>query len=582
MRKNRRMIFDSLQQTIFVLVIVLIIIPTMTLGIISYNKYAEIITEKVSTLNSNNIAQIGSNIEDIFNDLRNNSLSFYQNDMVRNYLMAGAGIERVKAQIQLDQFILNKLAYEEYMKAVDIRRMDGTQYNSNVTVEGISNKLHTGLLNLKGHTKFIRDVKSTSLYSNEEMYGFGRAIYDINNVGRPIGSMQIYFNKKDIMNLLTGGKIGEGSEYYIVDKGTVIISPEDDRIGRRLEDLIGKVTLSEKQASKTIRVNGVSQMLTYYHMSYPDWYLVHVVPLDQINREQTVIRQIIIYTLLFAILICSFMAYLLSKSVIRPLKTVANSMKNIEQENFRITIPEAGYEEITILVHSFNRMSKRLDELVNRIYAAEIKERDAQIKAMQAYINPHFLYNTLDTICWMSRMENAYETSHLIEALSKLFRLSVQSTERTTTVGVELEYIESYIQIQQCRYMDTIEFVLEVDESLKSCETVRFVLQPLVENAIIHGIEPSGESGTITISIKKEEDKLIYIVKNDGRDADIPELEELLKHYGGGLHGLGICSINDRIQLCYGAEYGLRFQGNKPHGLQVLVIQPFIMEKRLG
>lgn len=579
MQKKRLKIFGSLQYTIFVLILVLIIVPTMTLSIISYNKYAEIITDKVSTLNRNNIVQIGSNIEDIFNDLRNNSLSFYQNDTVRNYLLADDPKEIVKAQIQLDQFILNKLAYEEYMKAVDIRRMDGTQYNSSLIVEGISDILHNKLLKLKGHADFIQNIPNLNEYNNEEMYGFARAIYDINNVGKPIGSMQIYLDKSYIMDLLTGNELGENSEYFIVEADKVIISSQEKRVGTTLENLIGKVDLSEKQASTTIKVNNEAQMLTYYHMDYPNWYLVHVIPLNQINREKTVIRQIIAFTFILAILICSFMAYLLSKSVIKPLKTVANSMKHIEQENFQITIPETGYEEITVLVHSFNKMSKRLDELVNRIYAAEIKERDAQIKAMQAYINPHFLYNTLDTICWMSRMENAYETSYLIEALSKLFRLSVKSSERTTTVGAEIEYIESYIQIQQCRYMDTIEFVLEVDETLKSCETARFVLQPLVENAIIHGIEPTGERGTITITIKQEEDKLIYIVKNDGINADIHEMEELLKHYDGGLHGLGICSINDRIQLCYGAEYGLRFMANQPHGLQVWVIQPFIMEK---
>ncbi len=581
MKKKPFRIFATLQHTIFILILGLIIVPTTTLGLISYSEYAKIITEKISTLNMNNIEQIGSNIEDVFHNIRNNSLSFYQNDMVRNYLLAEDSKEQTKAFIQLDRFILNKLAYEEYIKAVDIRRMDGTQYNSNVIVEGISDELHDQVLKLNGRADFIQDIENRYQDSyGEKMYGFARSINDINNISQPIGSMQLYLNKSDIMDLLSSSELANGSEYYIVEAGKVIISPEEKWIGTKLEDILGKVNMSQDQDCTTINIQGEAQMLTYYHLEYPDWILVHIVPLNQINREQSVIQQIIRSTIVLAILICSLMAYLMSKSVIKPLRRVAQSMKNIEQENFQITIPEVGYEEITVLVHSFNKMSNRLDELVNRIYAAEIKERDAQIKAMQAYINPHFLYNTLDTICWMSRMENAYETSHLIEALSKLFRLSVDSTERTTTVRMELEHIESYIQIQQCRFSDSIEFVMDIDESLKDCETARFILQPLVENSIIHGIEPSGKSGNITITIKRVEDKLIYIIKNDGLDADIVELEELLKHYAGGLRGLGICSINDRIQLCYGKDYGLQFVKNQPHGLQVWVIQPFIMEKR--
>ena len=132
--------------------------------------------------------------------------------------------------------------------------------------------------------------------------------------------------------------------------------------------------------------------------------------------------------------------------------------------------------------------------------------------------------------------------------------------------------------IQECRHTDSIEFAVEADEGVMGCETVRFVLQPLVENAIVHGLEPTGEPGTIWIRIYREENDLIMTVENDGMDADTEELKALMDQYREGLKGMGLSNVNDRIRLCYGEEYGLRFEKRIPKGLIVRVVQPFILE----
>ena len=216
-----------------------------------------------------------------------------------------------------------------------------------------------------------------------------------------------------------------------------------------------------------------------------------------------------------------------------------------------------------------------MDELVNQVYLAQIKEKDAQLQAMQAYINPHFLYNTLDTICWMSRMEDAQETCNLIEALSKLFRMSARDTRKVISVEQELEYINSYIMIQECRHTDFIQFEVQAQEETLKCQTVRFILQPLVENAILHGLEPTGRPGKLSIDIRRQEDKLVMTVEDDGMGADIEELRELLQSHPEGLRGMGISNVNDRIRLCFGEEYGIFFYNAEGGGLRVQAVQPF-------
>lgn len=562
-----------MQYTIFFLTVLLTVIPAFILGIVFYNQYSKIITEKVSRLNMSNTLQIGANIEGILRNVQNNSLVLYQDGTVRKYLLEE---ENLKNLTQLDNVIRNKIAYEEFVSEIDIKRMDGKQYSSNSETAGIDNEIGEKLMLLKGKPFFNTSVASGPKKDKKIMFGYGRVINDIYGNNTPIGILQLYIKKNTILKMFENIQMAKSNEFYIVEQGKVIVSSDDKYQGLNIDEVIGKIPLNEKQYSQNTEIKGEKRLLTYYELKYPNWVLINMVSMDQIYSEKIVVGQSILVTILLGIVISSVLAMILSKWVIKPLKVISKSMRNIEEENFKIKIPEEGYRELSSLAHSFNNMSEKLDELVNKIYAVQIKEKDAQIRAMQAYISPHFLYNTLDTICWMSRMENAYETCNLIEALSKLFRLSVKDTSKTTTVKTELEHIENYIMIQECRHFGNIEFVMRVDETLLSCETVRFVLQPLLENAIIHGIEPKGEFGKVVIEIKKDKNNLVFMIANEGEDVNTKELENLLKNDSAENKGLGLRNVNDRIQLHFGETYGIKFEKNIPNGLIVIVVQPLL------
>ena len=570
-------VFGSLQKTIFAVILVLIVVPTTLLGVISYGQYRKIITANARTLNLSNTSQIASNIEGILKNIRNSSLSFYQNDMVRDYLLAKEPRQVEDAWYSLNQYTLNQLAYEEYIYAVDFVRMDGQQYSSSSVTEGISEEVREILLAKDGGAVFRTDVRVADYgdLKSDELYGYARCIHDINDIGTPIGFQQIYLKKQELLRLLNDYR-ADGEEYYIVENGDVIISTDEETVGMPVTSVFPKLNLSEEYSSQQMKVDGAMVMTACARVKYPGWYVVKQISLSEIDGETAVVRQLLISAGILAVVLCAMAGFFLSRFVIRPLKELESSMKHIEEDNFKRKLPEEGYQELSLLARAFNRMSTRLDELVNRVYLAEIREKDAQIRAMQAYINPHFLYNTLDTICWMSRMEQAGETCKLIEALSKLFRASVKDTGKTTTVAAELEHIRNYIMIQECRHTDSIEFKTEAEEEVMNCETVRFVLQPLVENAIVHGLEPTGEQGTIWIKIYGEQGKLIMSVEDDGLDADVEELEGLLARYQEGLRGMGLSNVNDRIRLCYGEGYGIQFERREPKGLIVRVIQPLV------
>lgn len=566
--------FASLQVKVFTLTIVLIVLPITGLGVFFYSQDAQAVSEKVTLSNMNTLTQIGTNLEDIFDDIKQNSLLLYQSPEVRGFLQDEGSSEALEADyMRLDASILNMLAYERYASAVDIRRLDGKQYRSSSDYDGIDDERTQEILQQTGKLTFAGSADSR-YPGGKAAYVFTRKINDINNLGVTLGVMQIYIDKNRILDLFANIPLASQSNYFIVQNGQIIISLDERYVGKPVQDVLGGFEFRGQKGFSTLSVEGTKQMLTYYDLKYPDLYLVNLISLEQISREKSLVIQVLTFTIALTIVICSVIAYWVSAYILSPLKTVTRSMRNLEKENFNIAVPVKGNDEITVLARNFNKMSERLGELVNQVYVSELREKDAQIKALQAYINPHFLYNTLDTICWMSRMENAYETCRLVEALSKLFRMSVQSDQKETTVARELEYTRNYLMIQECRYSDSIDFVIRVEPGLEACRTTGFVLQPLIENAILHGLEAQEGGGTVTVTVCSRGDRLIYMVENDGEDADLQELEYLLDHYTEGKKGMAITGVNSRIRLNYGEAYGLHFYPGNPRGLKAVVEQP--------
>lgn len=560
-------IFGSLKNVIAVMMLVLILIPTLAFGTISYYQYRKIAVDNAVKLNQNNTLQIASNIDGLMKKLGNISLSFLQNVSVREFLLADGKEEVEDALYLLNRHISNQLCYEEYIYAVDFQRIDGISYSSSSITDGISDDLRETLIKEDGKAVFLTEIGVAEEDGNvsEPLYGYARCVKDINNIGHIIGFEKLYIKKSSIMRLISD-ELNEDEDYYVVDGQSIRISSDSDAEGKIFSEYISDLDYPP---------NKLREHIVYSKIPSMNWYMIKKISPLQMEDDIAVVKQLLISTGILGISIYAFIGFFIAGSVIQPLKELESTMRHLEENDFKRKLPETGYREIVVLARTFNKMTDRMDELVNRVYRAEIREKDAQIRAMQAYINPHFLYNTLDTICWMSRMEQAFETCSLIEALSKLFRSSVKDTSKTTTVNSEMKHIESYIKIQECRHTDTIEFLMDVEPGTEECETIRFLLQPLVENAIVHGMEEQDNTGIIRISSRKEEKNLVLSVEDEGQGADIEGLEHMLEGKIEGTRGAALFNVHERIRLCFGEEYGLRFKKGNKRGLIVEAVQPF-------
>lgn len=278
-------------------------------------------------------------------------------------------------------------------------------------------------------------------------------------------------------------------------------------------------------------------------------------------------------------------AWSLSKSIYTPIKKLHDVTTTITKNDLQALMTSDNVDEITELGMSFNIMIGKIKELLD----AKIKEQEnlkkAELRALQAQINPHFLYNTLDTIIWMAESKKTDRVVEMVTALSNFFRISLSKGMDWITIGEEVERINSYLTIQKMRYHDILDFKIEVDESISENTILKLMLQPLVENALYHGIKNKRQGGTITIRIRRKGvDEVLIEVEDDGIGFTPEKLVQLraeLEDDAGDMKlesGFGIGNVNKRIRLYYGKPYGLSVQSEYSTGTLVTLVIPAKME----
>jgi two-component system sensor histidine kinase YesM len=367
------------------------------------------------------------------------------------------------------------------------------------------------------------------------------------------------------------------ASFYLLDEGGSILSSVNPIDGALpAEDFSPLHLVSHSGKSFTSQINGKTYYVAPHTISSNGWMLVMVE--QPTVADQQVIASIALLTSLtvLCLVLCFVLADVLSRLTIKPLTEVMYKMKSIENEDFAARIEVKGTDEIAELANQFNQMASKINSLVDEVYKADIRKKEAELRALQAQINPHFLYNTLDMVYWTAKMEDAPETSDLINSLSHFFRSAFNSTGEYTTVYNEMEHLRYYVILLQQR-KNHFDFNLEIDPDTSNCKTVKLVLQPLVENSIIHGIGKR-ENGQINVLIHHRDDQLVYIIEDNGPGIDVQEIEQLMEKPLDSARGYGLRNVNDRIKLAFGPKYGLRFGSRPEGGTVVTVVLPFIKE----
>ena len=289
---------------------------------------------------------------------------------------------------------------------------------------------------------------------------------------------------------------------------------------------------------------------------------------------------LLILILLIVLIGTLFVGILISNILAEPVKKLTQAMRSFEKNAENYTYQQVGgTEEIVELSRSFEHMVIRIQRLMEKVRQEEITLRKTELKALQAQINPHFLYNTLDAIAWLCEDGRSQDAEDMVTSLAKLFRISISKGHELITIEKEIQHAESYLRIQKFRYKNQFTYHFDVDEECLGYLCNKITLQPIIENAIYHGINRMVDEGEILIEVHQDQDAIILAVEDNGVGMTEEQCQEIMKKERGDRTGIGIKNVNDRIKIYFGEEYGLSIASELDEGTRVTIRMPKVTER---
>lgn len=394
----------------------------------------------------------------------------------------------------------------------------------------------------------------------------------LNQDGRIIqGVLLVDMNLTGIENICKmSARENTGDIYIASPTGELIYGEENSRNGYAIQDV-------SKLKDGVSILEGEESILTVKTVGYTGWKIIGIWHLDKILFKFNDLSNFLIGIVAIGIGMCVLGTLYISSKLSSPLYKLQKSMKMVEEGIFDIQIDENGEYIVSELSKTFNKMVNRIQGLMGEILKEQEGKRKKELEALQAQINPHFLYNTLDAIIWLAEDERTEEAVQMITALSRFFRIGISSGRNIITVREEVEHAKNYLDIQKIRYKNRFTYEIEVDEDLLNVQTIKIILQPIIENALYHGIEYIYHEGKIMIEVYKKEDRLIYEVKDNGVGMTEETRQKLLlgsddiQTKGSGV---GVKNVNERIKLYYGEAYGMRVESELDEGTIIYLELP--------
>lgn len=392
----------------------------------------------------------------------------------------------------------------------------------------------------------------------------------------------LYYDNSLYGDVLKEAITTDGAVSYIINDRDALVYTTDEALSGtyrlKYEDI--KASLLSSNSFVEREVAGVSVYVAFYYIPASDWFMVNVIPKAPVQElaNKWINRFFIICMSCMIVAMC--IAIMVSRSTTRRIAEVSRQMSSV-QNGPPVPVAEPHQmDEIGELVRTYNYMTGKMNELIAKQEETAQELRFAEFNALQAQINPHFLYNTMDMINWMAVQGRNKEVSEVVQNLSKFYKLTLSRKKDYSTIADEIEHAQVYIDLQNMRFNDAIDFVIDVPDELTQYRLPKLTFQPILENAILHGIlEKEEKSGTIVLTIWAEDDDLRILISDDGAGMDQETLNNILSEKriiptSSRGANVAIVNIHRRLQLLYGSKYGLFYESSPGNGCEVTILIP--------
>lgn len=423
-----------------------------------------------------------------------------------------------------------------------------------------------------------RNIVTNRSYSIDDVFSLAKAVQDP-ETGEVLGVILLDIRHDIIQSSINGVTIGEKGFVFVMDQ-------EDNIVYTPVNGIVYRVNPKWVKAMEpmSVQIQGGSYQIRSELSPYTGWRTVGVFSMDEVMSSVNTIVYILFTCVIISLVLVVIVSFKFSRTLTNPIFKLKRLMKQAESGDLTVRFNFQHNDEIGELGQSFNHMIARIDQLIQMVYVEQENKRTAEMKSLQEQIKPHFLYNTLDTISWMARDYDAEDIVRLVDALTNMFRIGLSHGKDIITVKEEITHVSNYLYIQKIRYKDKLNYVIHVDESLYAIEVPKLILQPLVENAIYHGVKAK-RGGTITITGVPEGENLVFTVQDNGAGMPQEKVEELNRRMSersvlDEKKSFGLFYIRERIQLCYGKGYGVHVESTLGEGTRVTITLPLYQKPK--
>lgn len=573
----------SIQAKLLLSILVVMSITVVVSGVLFYLNSARTIERQTLSLTSSTVEQMTKNVDLFVTQIDRLSLTMYGDASVQRVLRASAANARAPRQQQdvddITYRMLSLAASWQSIRGMYLFAEDGTLF---YFARGDLPQARYGVASEPWYARMAQQAapavmlwptgpETTVEQGAAPVFSHLRLIKNI-DTGKKLGYLKIDISADVMRDLLafSGNASRSAQVLLLTDEGQVIYS-SGDLTGQRISDMQLATTPAQGQLSW----RGTDYLYATQRSEFTHWTTVALIPVASLTIETQHTGALVLLLCFAAVLVLGLLLYMVTQRVTQPLRLMARTMTRVERGDLAVRLPaNAAPDELGSLSRVFNTMLDSIERLITQVYEARLREKDAQLLALQTQINPHFLFNTLNSMRALSRRNQADTVAAMAESLAELFRYSMSNWNELVPLHEELAHVANYVTIQQARFGERLQFADEVPPGLLEAPLVKLSLQPLVENAIAHGLDQRRAGIRILVRADLQGEVLVVQVIDNGRGIDAATRERLNQQLEQASEsaqlptadvGIGMVNIARRIKLMFGDQYGVSV-GNAPAG----------------
>lgn len=572
----------SIRYTIFIYFTVSALVAILLIGISLYSRLAGQLTATIQEENQAVITQVNRSVDSYLRTIMKLSDSLYYG-VIKN---ADMSADSVNSEITLlydnNKDCISNIALltkeGELLEAVPAARLKtgmdvtGEEWFAN-TLERTDN-LHFSM----PHVQYIFD-------NSENQYRWvitlSRAVEITYGTSTDQGVLLLDISYGSLQQLLDNISLGNGGYLYLINSaGELIYHPQMQLIDSGFAQENNLVAAGYRDGNYRETYQGEVRDITVKSVGYTGWKMIGVTPEKGFALNNLKTKLFVVFVLAFFLFILAVINAYISSKITNPIQELEKSVNALEAGELDTEVYTGGSYEIRHLGRSIGDMAGQIKVLMNDIVAEHESKRKSEFDTLQSQINPHFLYNTLDIIVWMIENEQKAEAVKVVTALARFFRISLSKGKSIILVKDELEHVRNYLMIQQMRFKNKFTYTIDAEPETLGLASLKLMLQPLVENAIYHGMEFMDGDGEIEVKVRREGEDLWFIIRDNGLGMTTEQVESLLSEHPHVTSkrgsGIGVKNVNERIRLYFGEQYGLLIESEPDEGTVIRIHLPAV------